>query len=67
MIAVFAECNLSGRKGDVALQILRCLVRGFALHEFMDAFLHTFSYDEAYELALDIFIAGLRVSETGRL
>jgi len=63
MVSVFAECNLCGREGAEALQILRCLVRGFALHEFMDAFLHTFSYDEAYERALDIFIAGLRVSE----
>lgn len=30
MVAVFAECNLCGREGDDALQILRCLVRGFA-------------------------------------
>lgn len=66
MIAVFAECNLIGREGDDALQILRCLVRGFALHEIMDAFQYTYSYDEAYERALDIFIAGLRVSDTGR-
>lgn len=64
MVAVFAECNLCGREGHDALQILRCLVRGFALHEFMDAFLHTYSYDEAYERALDIFIAGLRVGRT---
>jgi hypothetical protein len=65
LVAIFAECNICGREGDDALQILRCLVRGFALHEFMDA-LHTYSYDEAYERALDIFIAGLRVSETNR-
>ena len=56
--AVFAECNVCGREGDDALHILRCLARGFALHEFMDSFLHTYSYDEAYERALDIFIAG---------
>ena len=66
MVAVFTECNICGREGEDALQILRCLVRGFALHEFVGAFLHTYPYDEAYERAMDIFIAGLRVSETER-
>jgi len=61
MVAVFADCNLYGQTGDDALHILRCLARGFALHEFMGSFSHTYPYDEAYELALDVFIAGLRV------
>ncbi|MCP3440615.1 TetR-like C-terminal domain-containing protein [Bradyrhizobium sp. CCGUVB14] len=63
LVAIFAQCNICGREGEDSLQILRCLIRGFALHEFMDTFLHTYSYDDAYERALDIFIAGLRVGE----
>lgn len=66
MLAVFAECDLYGRKSDDALHILQSLVRGFALHELMNTFLHEYSYDETYERALDIFIAGLRAGETAR-
>ena len=59
MVSVFSECGLRGRAALEALQILRCLVRGFVLHEVMDSFLITYPYDEAYEKALDVFIAGL--------
>ena len=62
MLAVFTECNLCLREGDDALHILLSLARGFALHELMNSFLHTYCYDETYERSLDIFIAGLRVA-----
>lgn len=66
MLAVLAECNLCDREGDDAMHILQSLARGFALHELMNSFLHSYAYDETYEWALDIFIAGLRVSNTKR-
>lgn len=61
-LGVAAECNLDGREGDDVLHILRSLARGFALHELTNSFLHNYSYDETYERALDILIAGLRAS-----
>jgi hypothetical protein len=61
MISIFAECGVHGRAAAEALQILRCLVRGFVLHEVMDSFLITYPYDESYEKAMDVFIAGLPV------
>jgi hypothetical protein len=60
MIGLFAECGLYGGTADEALHILRSLVRGFVLHEVMNSFLHVHSYDETYEHAVDVFVAGLR-------
>lgn len=60
MIGLFAECGFYGGTADEALHILRSLVRGFVLHEVMNSFLHVHSYDETYENAIDVFLAGLR-------
>ena len=42
-----------------ALQILRALVRGFAMHEMAASFLETEDYDRDYAVAVDVFIRGL--------
>lgn len=59
MISVFAECDVHGDAADQALRILRCIVRGFVLHEVMDSFFDPTSYDESYQNAIRMFITGL--------
>lgn len=59
MMRILSECGLRGKSADDALRILRSLVRGFVLQEVMDSFYDTLSYDECYESAIDMFIAGL--------
>lgn len=59
LLGILAECGLHGPAADQAIHILRSLVRGFVLHEFMNTFLHVFSYDESFEYATRVFIAGL--------
>jgi hypothetical protein len=50
---------LRDKELDVAFGILRSLVRGFVLHEAMDSVVDPSSYDESYESAINVFIAGL--------
>lgn len=50
---------MHGAAADQALRILRCIVRGFVLHEVMDSFFDPASYDESYESAIRVFITGL--------
>jgi hypothetical protein len=59
LLGILAECGLRGPGADQAIHILRSLVRGFVLHELMNTFLHIFSYDESFEYATRVFIAGL--------
>ena len=59
LLEILAECGLRGPAADQALHILRSLVRGFVLHEFMNTFLHIFSYEESFECGMRVFIAGL--------
>lgn len=61
MTQILSECGLRGTAADDALRILRSLVRGFVLHEVMDSFFDTPSYDECYESAIEMFIAGLPI------
>ncbi len=56
---VLAECGVHGVRAELALGTLRSLVRGFVLHEVVDSFLATFSYNDAFDAAIDIFIAGM--------
>jgi hypothetical protein len=58
--SILAECGVHGRDAQEALYMLRSLVRGFALHQILGSFLHTYSYDESFERTIDIFIAGLQ-------
>ena len=59
LTVLFAECGLTGRDPELALCTLRCLVRGFVVHEVMGSFLATYSYAEAFEGAIEIFITGV--------
>ena len=45
LLGILEECGLRGPAADQAIHILRSLVRGFVLHEFMNTFLHIFSYE----------------------
>lgn len=58
--SILAECGAHGRDAEDALYMLRSLVRGFALHQILGSFLLVYSYDESFERAIDIFIAGLQ-------
>jgi hypothetical protein len=59
MAGILSECGLRGEAADQALRILRSLVRGFVVHEVMDSFFDPVSYDECYDNAIEMFIAGL--------
>jgi hypothetical protein len=59
MMTIFAECGLGGAAAETALHILRSLVRGFVLHEIMNSFLCTHSYEDSFEAAIQVFSAGL--------
>lgn len=61
MIGLFAECGLSGRAGEHAFWILRSLVRGLVLQEIAGCSSDVHFCQEAYEMAIEIFIAGLPV------
>jgi hypothetical protein len=59
MMGILSGCGLRGDAADQALRILRSLVRGFVVHEVMDSFFDPVSYDECYDNAVEMFIAGL--------
>ena len=59
MTSIFAECGVYGEAAEQAQRMLRCIVRGFVLHEVMDYFLDPVSYEESYEKAILVFITGL--------
>jgi hypothetical protein len=40
--------------------MLRSLVRGFAVHQILESFLHVDSYDESFERIVEIYVAGVR-------
>jgi hypothetical protein len=58
--SLFAECGVHGSDADDASRMLKSLVRGFVLHEIMGSFSHVCSYEQAYEKAIDVFIAGVQ-------
>lgn len=59
MTILFAECGVYGEAAEQAQRILRCIVRGFVLHEITDYFFDPVSYDESFEKAMSVFITGL--------
>lgn len=61
MIDLLAECGVYDNAANTALCTLRSLVRGFVLHEVLNSFLATYSYADAYDGAIDVFIAGISV------
>lgn len=58
--SILRECGVHGRDAEDALYMLRSLVRGFALHQILGSFLPVHSYDESFDRAIDILIAGLQ-------
>ncbi|MDN3279413.1 TetR-like C-terminal domain-containing protein [Frankia sp. RB7] len=67
MTGILSECGLRDKAADEALRILRSLVRGFVLHEVMDSFFAPGSYDESYDNAIEMFLAGLPVLQARTL
>lgn len=61
MMDVFAGCGLLGESAEDALNILRSLVRGYVLNEMMHTLIGVYSYDESFEKALRVFVAGLPI------
>jgi Tetracyclin repressor-like, C-terminal domain len=59
LMDVFADCGIHGETAEEALNILRSLIRGFVLNEVMHTLLGVYSYDETFESAIRIFVAGL--------
>src|SRR3984885_3101962 len=58
--SVLGECGAHGQHAEDALYMLRSLVRGFAVHQILDSFLHVDSYDESFERIVEIYAAGVR-------
>ena len=64
LMGLFAECDLDGDHAELALCTLRSLVRGFVVHEVIGSFLSTYSYADAFDGAVEIFIAGISTLST---
>jgi hypothetical protein len=58
-LGVFRRAGLDQDASVSALRILRALVRGFVMHEMSASFLDGVDYDQAYAVALAVFIRGL--------
>jgi len=67
MLDVLAECSLFGDAAENALNMLRSLVRGYVLHEVMHTLVGVESYDDAFDKAIQVFVAGLPVFASGRV
>ena len=59
MAEVLSECGLAGQAAEHALNMLRSLVRGYVLNEMMHTFIGVESYDDSFECAVRVFVAGL--------
>lgn len=65
-LAVFDRAGLGRDAGEIALRILRVLVRGFVLHEMTSSFLDDADYNATYATTLTVFIRGLDALRTPR-
>lgn len=61
MMEVLDECGLQGEAAEAALTMLRSLVRGYVMHETMHTLAGIESYDDAFDKAMQVFVAGLSV------
>lgn len=59
MTDVFADCGLFGQPAEDALNMLRSLVRGYVLSEMMHTMIGVESYDDSFDAAVRVFVAGL--------
>jgi hypothetical protein len=65
ILNVLAGIGLTGDPAHHALRTLRALVRGFVIHELTSSFLDVVDYDESYDFAVDVYIAGLKAIAVG--
>lgn len=56
---VFEDIGIEGDRAKHAVRILRSLVRGFVLNEMVSAAAHPLEFQKSYNLAVEMFIAGL--------
>jgi hypothetical protein len=56
---VFEGVGIEGEHAQHAVRILRSLVRGFVLNEMVSAAAHPLEFQKSYNLAVEMFIAGL--------
>lgn len=59
IFAVLNGVGISGIHAKHAVRILRSLVRGFVLNEMVSAAAHPIEFQRSYNLAVEMFIAGL--------
>lgn len=59
MMDVFADCGLLGQPAEEALNMLRSLIRGYVLNEMMHTLIGVHSYEDSFESAIRVFVAGL--------
>ena len=59
MLDVFGDCGLPREAAEDALNMLRCLVRGYVLNEMMHTLIGVYSYEDSFENSVRVFIAGL--------
>jgi hypothetical protein len=59
LLTIFAECGVYGLAAEQALIILQSLVRGFVIHELVEALPYAYPYNENFARALDVYVAGL--------
>ena len=56
---VFAQCGYEGQAALYGARIMHSLVRGFVVNEMSESFIDAEETDEAFRLAIDVFIQGL--------
>ncbi|WP_298252996.1 TetR-like C-terminal domain-containing protein [Bradyrhizobium sp.] len=59
MIDVLGDCGVAGEGAEDALNMLRSLVRGFVLNEMMHCLIGVYSYEDSFDSAIRVFVAGL--------
>jgi hypothetical protein len=59
LVQILAECGVHGEAADQAIRILRNLTRGFVLDELLNGLLCSYPYEDTYQTAIDLFMAGL--------
>ena len=53
------DCGLPREAAEDALNMLRCLVRGYVLNEMMHTLIGVYSYEDSFENSVRVFVAGL--------
>lgn len=59
MLDVLGDCGLPREAAEDALNMLRCLVRGYVLNEMMHTLIGVYSYEDSFESSVRVFVAGL--------